>query len=103
METGDFRGDVDRAIARGDASGAARMLASAWELEPGSAMAGVVAARYGRTAGSRGLVQHRWANEPPFTVQPVVQVFRAGPYPAGIALKPHLGEFNAYAQQIVDP
>ena len=103
METGDFRGDVDRAIAAGDASGAARMLASAWELEPGSAMAGFVAARYGRIAGSLGLLQQRWAILRSFTVEPVVPVFKAGAYAAGIALETHLGEFNAYAQEILDP
>jgi FkbH-like protein len=94
---------VDRAIARGDASGAARMLASAWELEPGSAMAGFVAARYGRIAGSLGLLQQRWAILRSFTVEPVVPVFKAGAYAAGIALETHLGEFNAYAQEILDP
>ena len=103
METGNFRGDVDRAIAAGDASGAARMLASAWELEPGSAMAGFVAARYGRIAGSLGLLQQRWAILRSFTVEPVVPVFKAGAYAAGIALETHLGEFNAYAQEILDP
>src|ERR1022692_4752865 len=103
METGDFRGDVDRAIAAGDAFGAARMLASAWELEPGSAMAGFVAARYGRIAGSLGLLQQRWAILRSFTVEPVVPVFKAGAYAAGIALETHLGEFNAYAQEILDP
>src|ERR1017187_3697634 len=43
METGDFREDVDRAIAAGDATGAAKMLATAWEMEPGSALAGFLA------------------------------------------------------------
>jgi hypothetical protein len=42
---------VDAAIARGDASGAAGMLASAWELDPGSALAGFGASRYDRIAG----------------------------------------------------
>jgi FkbH-like protein len=79
------------------------MLASAWELEPGSAMAGFVAARYGRIAGSLGLLQQRWAILRSFTVEPVVPVFKAGAYAAGIALETHLGEFNAYAQEILDP
>ena len=103
METGDFRGDVDRAIAAGDASGAARMLASAWELEPGSAMAGFVASRYDRIAGRLGLLRQRWAILRSFTVEPLVPVFKAGAYAAGIALETHLGEFNAYAQEILDP
>ncbi|MGD0777779.1 MAG: HAD-IIIC family phosphatase [Candidatus Solibacter sp.] len=103
METGEFRANVDRAIAAGDASGAARMLASAWEREPGSAMAGFVASRYGRIAGRLGLLQQRWAILRSFTVEPVLPVLKAGAYAAGIALETHLGEFNAYAQEILDP
>jgi FkbH-like protein len=103
METGEFRKDVDGAIARGDASGAASLLASAWELDPGSALAGFVASRYDRIAGSLDLVRQRWAFLRSFTVEPVVPVFRAGAYAAGVALETHLGEFNAYAQEILDP
>src|SRR5450759_1767141 len=102
METGEFRRDVDRAIATGDASGAARMLASAWEREPGSALAGFVASRYGRIAGRLGLLKQRWAILRSFTVEPVVPILKAGAYAAGVALETHLGEFNAYAQEMLD-
>jgi FkbH-like protein len=102
METGKFRKNVDDAIARGDASGAARMLSSAWELDPGSALAGFVASRFDRIAGSLDLVRQRWAILRSFTVEPVVPVFRAGAYAVGVALETHLGEFNAYAQEILD-
>jgi FkbH-like protein len=103
METGEFRKDVDRAIAAGDAFGAARMLASAWELQPGSALAGFVASRYGRIAGRLGLLKQRWAILRSFTVEPVMPILKAGAYAAGVALETHLGEFNAYAQEILDP
>jgi FkbH-like protein len=103
METGDFRQDVDRAIAAGDATGAARMLATAWEMEPGSALAGFVASRYDRIAPGLSLVKQRWAILRSFTVEPVVPVLRAGAYAGGVALETHLGEFNAYAQEILDP
>ena len=103
METGELRKDVDRAIAAGDASGAARMLASAWEREPGSALAGFVASRYERIAGSLGLLKQRWAILRSFTVEPVVPVLKAGAYAAGVALEIHMGEFNAYAQEVLDP
>jgi FkbH-like protein len=103
METGEFRKDVDRAIARGDASGAAGMLASAWDQAPGLALAGFVASRYDRIAGRLGLLRQRWAILRSFTVEPAVPVFKAGAYAAGVALETHLGEFNAYAQEILDP
>jgi FkbH-like protein len=102
METRELRKDVDGAIARGDASGAARMLAEAWELDPGSALAGFVASRYDRIAGRLDLLRQRWAILRSFTVEPVVPVFKAGAYAAGVQLETHLGEFNAYAQEILD-
>src|ERR1017187_4380137 len=103
METAEFRKGVDGAIARGDASGTARMLASAWESDPGSALAGFVASRYDRIAGTLDLVRQRWAILRSVTVEPMVPVFRAGAYAVGVALETHLGEFNAYAQEILDP
>ena len=103
MVTGDFRKRVDGAIAVGDASGAARMLASAWELEPGSALAGFVSSRYDRIAGRLGLLPQRWAILRSFTVEPLIPLLKAGAYAGGVALETHLGEFNAYAQEILDP
>ena len=103
MVTGEFRKDVDRAIDAGDAAAAARMLAAAWELEPGSPLAGFVASRYDRIAGDLGLLKQRWAILRSFTVEPVLPVLKAGAYAAGIALEIHVGEFNAYAQEILDP
>src|SRR5450631_1737024 len=103
MVTGEFRQDVDRAIAGGDVSAAASVLAAAWEREPGSALAGFVASRYDRIADRLGLVKQRWAILRSFTVEPVVPVLKAGAYAGGVALETHLGEFNAYAQEILDP
>src|SRR5450756_1936807 len=103
MEPGEFRKDVDRAIAIGDAALAARMLASAWEVEPGSALAGFVVSRYDRIAGRLGLLKQRWAILRSFTVEPLVPILKAGAYAGGVALETHLGEFNAYAQEILDP
>jgi FkbH-like protein len=102
-ETGDFRKEVDRAIATGDASGAAGMLTAAWDLEPGSALAGFVVSRYDRIAGHLGLLKQRWAIQRSFTVEPVVPIFKAAAYAAGVALQTHLGGFNAYPQEILDP
>jgi FkbH-like protein len=103
MVTGEFREGVDRAIAVGDASGAARMLASAWELEPGSALAGFVSSRYDRIASRLGLLPQRWAILRSFTVEPLIPLLKAGAFAGGVALETQVGEFNAYAQEILDP
>src|SRR5882757_1440703 len=103
MATGEFREGVDRAIGAGDASGAAKMLASAWELEPGSALAGFVSSRYDRIAGPLGLLPQRWAILRSFTVEPLLPLLKAGAYTCGVSLEIHLSEFNAYAQEILDP
>src|ERR1039458_9923930 len=100
METGDFREDVDRAIAAGDATGAAKMLATAWEMEPGSALAGFVASRYERIAARLGLVKQRWAILRSFTVEPVVPVLKAGAYAGGVALETHLGEVHTTGHRV---
>jgi len=79
------------------------MLVSAWESDPGSALAGFVASRYDRMAGRLGLLRQRWAILRSFTVEPAVPLLKAGAYAAGVQLEIHLGEFNAYAQEILDP
>ncbi len=79
------------------------MLAAAWEREPASALAGFVASRYDRIAPRLGLLKQRWAILRSFTVEPLVPVLKAGAYAARVALETHLGEFNAYAQEILDP
>src|SRR5689334_12936140 len=103
MVTGEFRAQVDQAIAAGDAAGAAKLLASAWELDHGSALAGFVSSRYDRIAGRLGMLAHRWAILRSFTVEPLVPLLKAGAYSAGVVLEIHLGEFNAYAQELLDP
>ena len=78
------------------------MLASAWALAPSSALAGLVASRYDRIAGA-------WSFEAALRYpavlyrEPLVPVLKAGAYAGGMALETHLGEFNAYPQEILDP
>lgn len=103
METGEFRKAVDSAITAGDAAGAAGLLASAWEREPAAALAGLVASRFERIADRLGLLKQRWAILRSFTVEPVIPFLRVGAYVSGVALDVHIGEFNAYAQEMLDP
>jgi GNAT superfamily N-acetyltransferase len=87
METGDFRTDVDGAIAAGDAAGAARMLAAPWEADPGPAMAGFVASRFHRIGARLDLAPRRCAIPRSFTVEPLMPILKAGAYAGGIALE----------------
>ena len=102
MATADFRKKVDDTIAAGDAQAAARLLAAVWSAEPAAAMAGFVASRYERIAPALGLVAKRLAILRSFTVEPLIPLLKAGAYTAGIALDIHVGEFNAYAQELLD-
>ena len=102
MELGEFRKTVDRAIAAGDPRAAAHMLASAWSSDPGSALAGFVASRYERIAPGLGMLRKRLAILRSFTVEPLVPLLKSGAYSAGIALDTQIGEFNSYAQELLD-
>ncbi|MCU1238594.1 MAG: FkbH like protein [Candidatus Solibacter sp.] len=103
MEIGDIRKEIDLAIAESDATRAARMLKGAWAKEPGGAIAAFVASRYDRIRDALTLTPCRCAILRSFTVEPVVPILRAMAYGHGIALDTHIGEFNAYAQEILDP
>src|ERR1700709_817662 len=103
MENGEFRKQIDLAIAGGDAAQAAKMLTAAWGKEPGAALAGFVASRFDRIGASLALQPHRGAILRSFTVEPVIPILRAMAFTRGIALGMHVGEFNAYAQEILDP
>jgi FkbH-like protein len=103
MDHSDPRTTVDTLIQAGDASGAARVLSSLWDRQPSAALAGFVIARFDRIRAHLTLLPYRCAVLRSFTVEPVLPVLKASAYACGIALDTHLGEFNAYAQEILDP
>ena len=103
MQEPDIRNTIDGMIASGDPSGAARMLGEAWERQPSAAFAGFVASRFDKLRPHLSLRPYRWAVLRSFTVEPVLPVFKAAAYARGIAVDLHTGEFNAYAQEILDP
>jgi len=79
------------------------MLKEAWTSEPGSALAGFVASRFDRIGEGLALPRHRFAILRSFTVEPVIPILRAMAYVSGVALDTHVGEFNTYPQEILDP
>lgn len=103
MTNVDLRQQIEAAIADGDAASAARLLGEMWRTQGGAASAGFIAARYRRLRDRLNLQPCRWALLRSFTVEPLVPFLEAGACAAGIALDIHLGEFNAWAQEMLDP
>ncbi len=103
MQAANHRKDIDELIAAGDASGASRMLRELWKREGGAGLAGFVASRYEKLRGRLPLAPYRWAVLRSFTVEPIVPILRASAFTRGVDLETHTGEFNAYAQEILDP
>src|SRR5919204_5642362 len=103
MHTVDDRKTIDEFIAAGDTAGAARLLAGMWEREGGAGLAAFIISRYEKLRGRLPLLPYRWAVLRSFTVEPIVPILRAAAFTRGIDLETHIGEFNAYAQEILDP
>ncbi len=98
-----MREEVDRLIGEGAADAAARALGEMWRSDPGPAAAGFVVSRFEKLRGTVALTPYRLAILRSFTVEPVVPVLRAAAFVGGIDLSVQLGDFNAYAQEILDP
>jgi FkbH-like protein len=83
--------------------GAANALGEMWRSDPGPAAAGFVVSRFEKLRGVVPLMPYRFAILRSFTVEPVIPVLRAAAFVSGLDLTVHLGDFNAYAQEILDP
>ena len=103
MEPLDLRQQIDVHTAAGEALPAARLLAEYWRSENTSAAAGFVVSRFEKIRERLPLLRYRLAILRSFTVEPMVALLRAMAFTAGIDLEIRLSEFNAYAQEMLDP
>jgi FkbH-like protein len=103
MDENALRAMIDEAVAGGDAATAHALLARLWASAPGPAIAGYVLGRCECIAGSLGLASLRVTVLRSFTVEPLVPLLRAGAAMAGLDVQVRLGDFNAYAREILDP
>jgi FkbH-like protein len=94
---------IEALMEAGDAAGAARLLCRLWDCQRSAALAGFVVSRFDKLRAQLPLLSYRCAVLRSFTVEPVLPILRASAYASGIALDLHTGEFNAYAQEILDP
>jgi FkbH-like protein len=98
----DLRGEVNQFISAGEADKAALRLRELWRKENGPAAAAFVVSRFETLRDKMSLVPCRLTVLRSFTVEPAVPLLRAAAFCMGIDLSVHLGEFNAYAQEILD-
>ncbi len=98
----ELRSQVDRLIESGRALEAAYSLAELWRAEAGPATAGFVLKRFERLRGQIPFTSARVAILRSFTVEPLAPLFRAETLISGIDVTLHTGEFNAWAQEILD-
>lgn len=98
----DLRREADRLISAGLGELASLCLASLWRKEPSSVAAAFLVSRFEQLRGTLPLLPHRLAVLRSFTVEPAIPLLRADAFVRSLDLTVHLGDFNAYAQEILD-
>jgi FkbH-like protein len=96
------RQEIDRLIAAGETSAAARALADVWQHEASPSAASFVVQRFEQIRSSLKLQPYRVAILRSFTVEPMMPLLRAAAFCAGIDLAVHVSDFNAHVQAIMD-
>ena len=98
-----LRQEIEPLIASGDHQTAARLLTELWTQEKSFSSASFLISYYEQLRPKLSLLPCRLAILRSFTVEPMVPLLRAAAFNAGIDLALHLSDFNAYAQEILDP
>ena len=102
VNTSEMRTEIDRLIASGDASAAARLLGDLWRAEMSGSTASFLVSRFESLRSRLALQPYRLAILRSFTVEPLVPMLRAAAFAAGIDLTVHLSDFNAHVQEMID-
>ncbi len=89
-------------LSSGSAVAAHARLAELWRKESGAASAAFITSRFEQLRDRLALRPYRVAFLRSFTVEPAIPLLRASAFLGGIDLSVHLGDFNAYAQEILD-
>jgi hypothetical protein len=99
----ELRTEIDELISRGAVETAYVRLAELWRTQGGFSSAAFVLSRAPRLIDKLAVTSYRLAILRSFTVEPAVPLLRAAAFLSGINLKIHVGAFNAYANEILDP
>jgi len=94
---------VEGCLAEGRWAQAHACLGDFWRKEGRAAAANYVLSCYEKMKGHLPLVQTRIAFLRSMTVEPLVPILRSAALAEGIDATVHVGQFNSYAQEILDP
>jgi len=97
-----LREEIDRFITAGALERGALRMAELWRREPSAATASFLVTRLDKVHDRLPLIRYRIAILRSFTVEPIVPLLRACAFANGIDLSVHLGDFNVYAQEILE-
>lgn len=97
-----IRAEIDHLVDHSQWSAAAQRLSELWRKERSPALAPFVVSRLEKLRGKVPLVPLRLAILRSFTVEPIVPLLRAEAFCFGLDVNLHVGDFNAYAQEILD-
>jgi FkbH-like protein len=98
----ELRGEIDRLLEGAESSLTAVRIRQLWRSQRDLGTAAFVCSRYEKLRGKLPLIGHRTAILRSCTVEPIVPLLRAEAFCAGIDLTVHIGDFNAYSQEILD-
>jgi len=98
-----LRAEVDLQIAKENWGMAKAALHDLWRAERTSSAASFVISRFEKLRPFVPLVGCRLAILRSFTIEPAVPLLRAAAFLGGIDLSVHIGGFDNYAQQLLDP
>lgn len=103
LEIPELRKQISQCIGERNGLAARGLLSEYWKREKGPAAAAFVASSYNELRGNFNLLPCRVAILRSFTVEPVAPLLQAAAFIAGFDLTIHIGDFNSYAQEILDP
>jgi FkbH-like protein len=98
-----LRAQADAAIAAGEWVEARAALERLWSAHAAAGLAGFVSGRFEKLRGNLPFHACRVAILRSFTLEPVLPLLRACAWVNRIDVTAKVGEFNAYAQEVLDP
>jgi FkbH-like protein len=99
----DRREQINEVLQLGQWAKASAMLAELWRQQPVMTNAAYIISRYEQMNSEFPMTPYRLALLRSFTVEPLVPLLRAGAFASGVNLTVHIGDFNSYAQEILNP